>query len=965
MESSIAEKEEARGVTATGSSESTGKSAGADNSEGGGDCQEPLDVARLTVVTAKGNALTKSFSLSSDGELVKKPGGKLFSGELYRAEVRDASELAAILKRQTPHNALIYGVCPYDKALIATEGHIEALRRGDETHENVSVKGGKVYGKDDIPFIARTRSNFSYPDGPAVMMIDYDAPRVDGVERLEKDTLLDTLNQASSDAFKKSPFVLAHSTSSFIYNGDTQLKGTSGIRLLLLVKSGADIQRAGKVLFDRLVLAGHGYAEISRAGTISVKTLVDQFVWQPERFDFVSGAHCEPPLEQRRPDFEVHNGNAPFLNTETAFPDLSIRERKELAAITESVKKSVADEARKVRIEWAETQAKKKCEALGIDLDEDPIEYDKKRRMYLRAVESKVLMGDFELIAQSGEVVTVGVIMDDPATWNGKKFHDPLEPDYNNDDPRICTAYLFTKGQKHLHSFAHGGRKFILNRHLRTITVKAGERAEIVRNALEILKTDGGIYMRGKELVRVGDTGELWPLDLSGLQYELDVFARWEKFNAREKKVVPIDAPDAIAKGVLAARNEWAFPEVRAVVRAPLYLPETGRVVQTEGLDDETGVFVALSQNGGVWPGVPEHPTSDDARTAVEDLWRPFREFPMAGPVDRGVALAAILTAFTRPALDRAPAFGFTAPVAGSGKSLMALALSYLAGTPNADVMPGKVADEEIRKRLLAIGRRASTVCIFDNVSGAFTSDNLCAWLTSERFGDRLLGVSLDTSVPTKTLMLLTGNNLTLKGDLCRRVLLCRIDPKTENPHKRSFAMNPLTYCRDNYIALAAAAITLLTYYKDKPCLVSDRTASFETWSDTIRKTVMWVGHDGLLEDVADPIDAIAESYNSDPETMRLRTFLQGWYAAFGDKPTSVAECVSRATSGVTSEDEGEDAAALPGVVDEIAAQRGKVESNRLGAWMRTNAGRILSGLTLEKHGVIRGTLHWKVRAAA
>ena len=161
----------------------------------------------------------------------------------------------------------------------------------------------------------------------------------------------------------------------------------------------------------------------------------------------------------------------------------------------------------------------------------------------------------------------------------------------------------------------------------------------------------------------------------------------------------------------------------------------------------------------------------------------------MVGPVDRGVALAAVLTAFTRPALDKAPAFGFTAPVAGSGKSLMALSLSYLAGTPSADVMPGKVGDEEIRKRLLAIGRRASTVCIFDNVSGAFTSDSLCAWLTSELFGDRLLGISQDTTVPTKTLMLLTGNNLTLKGDLCRRVLLCRIDPKMKNPHKRSFVM--------------------------------------------------------------------------------------------------------------------------------------------------------------------------------
>lgn len=923
-------------------------------------------VALLTVVTSKGGALTKSFSLSNDGELVKKPGGKLFSGELYRAEVRDAAELAALLAKQTPHNALIYGVCDYDKALIATESRIKALRRGDETHENVTVKGGKVYGKGDIPFIDRTRSNFHYPDGPCVMMLDYDVPRVEGFEGLEPDALLEILNRASGGFLEKAPFIVAHSTSSFIYNGDTQLKGASGIRVLVLVENGSHIERAGKVLFDRLILAGHGYAEISVSGNVEVKTLVDKYVWMPERFDFVSGAHCESPLEQRRPAFEVHNSAAAYLDAAAAFPELSTKERKELASIKEGIKKGVADEARRVRIEWAEARAKAKCEAAGIDLDEDPIEYDKTRRMYLRAVERKVLMGDFELIAQNGDVVTVADILDDPATWNGKKFHDPLEPEYNNNDPRICTAYLYAKGAKYLHSFAHGSRKFILNRRLRTIAVKAGERAESVRTAIEILNSVGLFYMRGSELVRMSDDGELWPLDLSTLQFELDVFARWEKYSAREKATVPCDVPEAIAKGVLAARNDWPFPEIKAIVRAPIYLPESGRVIQEEGLDDISGVYLMPTRKGGVWPGVPACPTRDDAIEAVKALWHPFELFPFQGPIDRGVALAAILTAFTRPGLDTAPGFGFTAPVAGSGKTLMGMCLSYLAGALSADVMPGKVADEEIRKRLLAIGRRASTVCIFDNVSGAFTSDSLCAWLTSERFKDRVLGISQNTSVPTKTLTILTGNNLTLKGDLCRRVLLCNIDPKMETPHKRAFSLNPASYCRSNYLMLASAAITLLKYYSDKPCLASDRTASFETWSDTIRKTVMWIGKDNLLGlEVADPVSAIDEAYKNDPETTRLRTFLHGWYAMFGDKPTSVADCVVRATSGVAGEDEGEDAAALPGVVDEIAAQRGKVEPRILAAWMRTNAGRILGGLTLEKRGVKRGTLTWAVRKAA
>jgi len=416
----------------------------------------------LTVAKSMLSPLTKSFSLSANGDLLKKSGGKLVYGELYKAEVRDATELSILLKRQTAYNALIYGVCACDKAFIATESHIEDLRRGDKTHENVSIKGGKVYGKDDIPFIARTRQNFHYSDGPAVMMIDYDVPRTEGMERLDVEALLEVLNKASSGFLDKAPFIVAHSTSSFIYNGEVQLKGASGVRVLVLVQNGTDVKRAGEVLFNRLVLFGQGYAEISKSGNIEVKTIVDRYVWRPERFDFVSGAHCEAPLEQRRPAFEVHNSEAAYLDTVSAFPDLTIAERKALAAIKEEIKKSVADAARKVRVEWAEAQAKKKFETLGIDTDNELIEYDKTRRMYLRAVENKVLMGDFELIAQNGEPVTVGTIMDDPATWHGKKFHDPLEPDYNDSDPRICTAYLYTKGAKYLYSFAHGGRRFIL-----------------------------------------------------------------------------------------------------------------------------------------------------------------------------------------------------------------------------------------------------------------------------------------------------------------------------------------------------------------------------------------------------------------------------------------------------------------------------------------------------------------------
>ena len=57
------------------------------------------------------------------------------------------------------------------------------------------------------------------------------------------------------------------------------------------------------------------------------------------------------------------------------------------------------------------------------------------------------------------------------------------------------------------------------------------------------------------------------------------------------------------------------------------------------------------------------------------DLARPLRE----GAVDRGVHLAALLTAAIRPTLPTAPGIGYDAPVQASGKTLLAKCAGALA----------------------------------------------------------------------------------------------------------------------------------------------------------------------------------------------------------------------------------------------------------------------------------------------
>jgi hypothetical protein len=133
-------------------------------------------------------------------------------------------------------------------------------------------------------------------------------------------------------------------------------------------------------------------------------------------------------------------------------------------------------------------------------------------------------------------------------------------------------------------------------------------------------------------------------------------------------------------------------------------------------------------------------------------------------------------------------------------------------------------------------------------------------------------------------MFLFTGNNLTLQGDLVRRLLVCRIDPRSEKPFERSFNLDPLAHVRDNRSAMIAAALTLLrgslTSKFDKP---EGRMASFEAWSDLVRNAVCWISSEVELGEFADPMSAVTRAMEHDPELELYVELLEALRHRFGD----------------------------------------------------------------------------------
>ncbi|MHC1789530.1 hypothetical protein [Solidesulfovibrio sp.] len=881
-----------------------------------------------TLITASVPAyLSKGFRLDADNALGKVPGGQLVNGLAETKRFTTLADFAEALASLTPANAMVYGICGHDKARIVTQDQL------------VTAVG------DDLPAIARTREHFSYPAGPAIMMIDHDTPK--GAAPMTDDALLAAL-YGMLPSFDRAPHILAQSASSFIYEGDQEVIGQRGRRVYVLVADGRDIPRAGVVLFNRLQLAGLGHIEIGKAGQLLERGLIDAAVFQPERLDFAGGAACVLPLEQRRPAPILFNADAAPFDTQAAILDLTPAEESKLRQIVAALKDAAKPQAAVVREKWAEEQAGRILARDGKTPISHPKDADKLREVYHNAADHRDLYGEFELVMADGKTVTVAEILAKPDFYHGRRCADPLEPTYGNDN-RIALLNLRAAGKPYIYSHAHGGVRYSLRRERRAHVVQGGERLAAVEAALGAMRGDGALFERNGEIVRVTDSGSITPLSLAGVLLELDRLVRWQK-PGKEGKVVPCDCPRHVAEGVMALRGQWGLPKLHAVTTAPIYHPGVDRIIERDGYDAETGILLVCPDLDD-WPGVPVNPTQEEVKKALDTLLAPFRGFPLAGSLDQGVLLAAILTAMFRPAYPTAPGFLLTASTAGSGKSLLAKCLSHLAGCDVPAVMVGTEDDTEMRKRLVAVGRRGVAAIVLDNLNGHLDSDALCAWTTSEYLSDRVLGVSEEVMVRTGGLLLMTGNNLVLKGDLCRRVLTCHIETGMEAPWRRSFDLDPAQYCKENRLPMVAAGLTLIRYCLGRPNPLTDRTASFEAWSDTIRRAVVCVGKDGLC-DVADPVLSIDAAYGEDPETSKLRELLTSWHNRFGKTPSTVAQAIA---AGGADE-------ILEAALEEIGGDGHSINARRLGRWIERNANRIVDGLRFERAGKVHGSASWRIR---
>lgn len=848
-----------------------------------------------------------------------------------------------------------------------------ALGLGVPSLDNVTIVSRYLSAR--IPEgITRTKDNFGYPEGAGVCLLDYD-PR-QGQAVLTEEEYVNILKEVEP-ALANCAMVISYSTSSGIYHrqpgpSDYELveidnpaygyvdlgaysenetiiarvqkpvSGAGGLHLYLPISDGRQIERILDVIYKRLWIKGYGYIKVSASGQLLERTLVDAAVGSPERLIFESRPAIARSLVQLRRDPVYIQGDI-----------LDVEQVSNLSSEEEALYTSMVAAAKAALRPAAEAKARAFTETKTRELISKGVHPSlAKKHLENAKSDQPVLVGIWPLHFQDyGSVRVADVLLD------RNKYHeaDLLDPFEGQDSQRWrARLYANPNGTVLINSFDGGGVVYRLERQV--IEILPSQSYTIMEKLQAILMepSEPCIYQRGGELVLLirDDIGRarIESFDKHKLRVLISKLA--VALKRKEDEWYASDLDDKHLDTLLKL-GDWRFPRLVGVVNHPI-LSKQGDILQNEGYHRETGIY--LDFVGAVFEPIPEKPSKDDAVSAVAYLRQTYSSFDFKSDVDFAVHLATLLTGILRRTLHTAPMFHYGAPVPGTGKTLLASSVAIVLTGEEPRTMNYTKDEDESRKRYLAFLREGHAVGLIDNVSTALTGDTLCTILTESVFTDRVLGVSQNLTVPTNTLLISTGNNTAICGDLIRRVLVCQLDPLCERPHERDFSEDFREVSRSKRAPIQAAALTILRAYEvaGRPSVGVTALGSFEEWSRRVRQALIWSG-------VTDPVLSLAQNMGDDETLTQLGELLEAWLYCYKSIGVTAKEVIRDCSK--LHLDEGTER--LSDAIEEVVMTNGtKMDARVLGSYLRQHIGRLVNHLKFEVCGEKQRAKKWHVVSA-
>lgn len=332
---------------------------------------------------------------------------------------------------------------------------------------------------------------------------------------------------------------------------------------------------------------------------------------------------------------------------------------------------------------------------------------------------------------------------------------------------------------------------------------------------------------------------------------ESAIFQKWVESSGRYKAIQP---PDDLVSHIH-DQGEWdGIRVLTGITETPTLNPD-GTIMQKPNdtsdkhIYNETTGYLYIPS--GTYPEVKdEDAIQEKAKWAFEFLSESFVDFPYVNDAHRSVPIAAILTLVARPAIAGSiPAILFDASTRGSGKTLQTDIIATITTGRGAPRMNYTSDDIELEKILGGYAIKGSPFICLDNVptNKPFGGGPLDRCITARDKVDlRILGRSEVPTLSWRSLIMATGNNMTLHGDTSRRVLMARLEPTEESPERRSqFRHNDvLAFVRTQRFRMVSAALLMLRAYWRAGCpdMGCARWGSFEEWSRLIPNAIVFAG---------------------------------------------------------------------------------------------------------------------------
>jgi hypothetical protein len=357
------------------------------------------------------------------------------------------------------------------------------------------------------------------------------------------------------------------------------------------------------------------------------------------------------------------------------------------------------------------------------------------------------------------------------------------------------------------------------------------------------------LFSMGSSAVLLSEDGaKLIPLDTDGW---LTCVSRRITFTTPTSRGGPriVQPPGAVMKMIpFIVLPE--LPPLDGIATTP-YLDKEGNVVTTNGYHRPSQLVLYVD---GKVPGIPEAPTPQEVTQAVSLLTEEWlTDFPFENEASRANAIAMLLTLTGRMFFSLAPLFVVDASMSGSGKGLLITTISLITTGeyPHTMELPPN-ADEQ--RKVITSALLAGRELIMWDEAHTITGKSLASILTAEKYSDRLLGSNKMITVRNRFTQVSAGNNVTVYGDMKRRVVPIRLVPDTEHPEARSKFKHedlPEWVHQNRWELLAAALIIWRNWIANGRRDAADGMGSFDRWARAVGGALRDAGVTGFRANTA------------------------------------------------------------------------------------------------------------------